>query len=231
MTYRWAAYSLTGTNNCGSAGTTLCANGLGVYTLPDSAGSNNAVQTTSADQPTFATNQINGLPAISNSGGSGSSAQVLVAGTGFATGTNFTMYAVVEPTNLGNYMAVFGTNLANDSQVAVEYGFEGNNQFVRANGNSAIPGSATFANSTWKTIALTYNNSTQAVQMYICSSGTCTADGSAGTILPGAFNTAITNLFGPAADFAMQGYIAEWGYLNSISLTGIGAYSQCKYGL
>jgi hypothetical protein len=227
LTYQWAAYSLTGTNNCGSAGTSSCTNGASVYTLTESIAGNNAVQATSANQPLFETNQINGLPAIESNGLSGVSAEYLPFSMTIPDTANFTIYAMVKSSSLSGYQTII-SNDANTS--SIEYGIpNAAHQYVRVNGYSSGLGSATLSTGTWYTLALTFTYSTLAYNLYICSGGTCTSDGS-GTA-GGSPSQPINSLFGPNGDDSWNGYVAEWGYLNSVSTSGIAAYSLCKYGI
>lgn len=225
MTYRWVASSLTGTTNCGTSGTTLCANGGPVYTWPESVASNNATQTNSTKQPTFATNKINGYPAVSFNGSSG----YMTFGTGIPyTNTTYTFYAVFSTASFpvsGQYILSGGGTsgaLAYAIRPTAALGIN-----LYGTGNVASGSTINSAN-TWYTKAVTFNSSTKAYAFYDCAGGTCTQSNS-GTASSSQTAGTVNSISTPVA--YVTGYLAEVGYYNGLSVSGIGAWSQCRYGL
>ena len=235
MTYRWAASTLTGTANCGSSGTTACANGSGVYSWADAVAGDAATQTTSANQPVFTTNEINGYPALAFSH---SSISYLSLATGIASSSTstYTFYAVVNSTTTNNYY-LLGVSTANASD-SIGLAFNASNlEMELTNPGVAVlaTNTTTQSASTWYTLVWTYNASTKAYAFYSCSGGSCTEQG-AGTSSTGTFGKAATilgssNSGSSYSTYAFSGYLAEFGYLNGVSISGIGAYSQCEYGI
>jgi hypothetical protein len=90
-------------------------------------------------------------------------------------------------------------------------------------------GTHTISTTAFSTIAITYTYSSGALALYVCSAGTCVSDGTATTTAIFGNPTISLGIAGVAGEF--NGYVAEWGYLNSSSIAGIGAYSLCQYGI
>lgn len=222
MTYRWSAYALTGTPNCGTGGGTTCTtSGQSVYSIPESVASNTA--TDSGTLGTYQTNAINGLPAISINSTSGYAMTTNIP----SSVTTYTLYAIFSAGNASSFSALFGSASASNS---IEYGLESSKQFLREDNNGPTAGGTTLSNNTWYTGVMTWNTASGAYVLYLCSAGTCSVDAS-GTVVT-APSDPITNLAGPSRDYAFLGSVAEWGYRNGIDSnpsSDIGAWSLCKF--
>lgn len=223
MTYRWAAYSLTGAAYCGSSGSTACTtSGQEVYSIPDSVAGNTATSL-SGSYGTYVPSAINGLAAINES----INGQYLFATQIPITVTTYTFYVVTYNRIDTSYQSIGGTKGTN----ALVYGQQnaGANQVLGiASGSTFATGTNTLANNTWYTLAATYNSITGAYALYICSGGSCTSDGSGTSVQT--ISAPMTGI-GIGHDYPPYGYIAEIGYLNGTSVSGIGAWSYCKYGI
>jgi hypothetical protein len=219
MTYRWQV-----ANSGILCGTGIaCTNGAGTFSLPSSATSNTASQGASGNQPIYTTGAINGLQAALFNGTS----QTLAFSNTFGTSGTMTLYAVIEPTSSGGGILGSATAGTNGS---VEWAINGGGgQFFNSLNRAAIAsGAATISTSHFSTLAMTYDFTSGVANLYICSGGTCTLDGT-GTSTAQFFNA--TNSLGTTGIFFFSGYIAEWGYLNSVNTAGIATYSQCEYGI
>lgn len=229
MTYEWVADSLTGTNNCGSSGTSSCTNGAGIYTALELVAGNNGTQTTSLNQPTFTTGAINGLPAFTFVNGS----SYWNLATGIPTSTaNYTFFAVLKPTGTGNGWFFGVSTVANGLEFGVKYtspNFYAN--WGNYNNGSAATDTNAITPSSWVTVAITYVASTRAYVFYQCSAGTCTAHGSGTASSPGTISAAMQQIGARANGSGYVGSIADLGFLSGISTAGIATYSQCKYGI
>ncbi len=223
MTYRWAAYNPS--NLC--TGSVACTDGAKIITLADFVSTNNGTQAT--DGPIYHTNQINGQPALTFLGIAGTTYVQLA--TSLAVTGSATFYAVLRVNSGAANSPVIGVN----ANGGIEWDNNGtpNYKMIMQSSGVAFIGTETTARSltNFTTVALTYNFSTGAYVFYDCSGGTCTADGSGTTTASWTggrvYYIGLVNSFGTKFD----GQIAEVGYLSSSSTTGIGAYSQCKYGI
>jgi len=80
------------------------SNGAAVATWPDSSGAlRNLTQGTAGNRPTYVTNSINGLPAVSFNG----TASVLELASGFSAGSNNTFFIVFQPTSATTFAGLF----------------------------------------------------------------------------------------------------------------------------
>lgn len=228
MTYRWPMWDSTKVS-CGGT----CTNGAKITAATDVVSANNLSQATTAKQPFWATGVINGLPSSQFIFASTLGNLTMTSGIQ-ATGTA-TYYAVVKPTSgcatSTSCMIVAGTNVHGAYQHSFQWRI-GTNQCIDS---EAIAGPTCGTNpvstTSFTTLAVTFNFSTGAYAFYQCTGGTCASDGS-GTFSTtwGGFTDAIGhNSFNPT--FSFDGYIPEVGYLNSISTTGIAAWSQCQFGV
>lgn len=223
MTYRWAAYNPS--NLCGTTGGSSCTtNGQAFYSVADSVAGNTATQTSTGSQGTYSTNAINSLPAISFTG-----AQFYTMGTGITAPTTFTFYAVAEVTNVSSNRGLIGANSSANFEIRTASTTPNVTLLSQATAQIAVSGTA-LPTSTWFTLVVTYNTVSGAYNFYKAVGGSLTSLGSGTSIA--SFSAATTQLGGAqsVSDFWF-GSIAEWGYLNSTSTTGIAAYSQCEYGI
>jgi hypothetical protein len=230
MTYRWQVAD-PGTL-CGSG--VACTNGAGIQSIPSSATSNTASQSAgTGQQPVYTTGAINGLPAALFNGATNQ--RSLTIGSPIAVGSGtLTWYAVLEPTSAASAsLGIIGAPTQAGGSGSFEWRITGssNNQQTLSEQRAGIGlGTATIATSHFSAIVTTYNFSTGAWALYTCASGTCTSDGS-GTATA-TWGLTIRELGAASGDTAwFNGYIAEWGYLNSISTTGIASYVNCQYGI
>lgn len=223
-TYRWAAFNSA--NLCGTTGGSSCTtNGQAMYKLTEINGNtgHNAEQATTTAQPTYTTNAINSLPAATFNGTSDDFPLVTSIPN---TVTTYSFYAVVNPAAAGSYRGIVGGGLSWDFNTT-------NNLDLRISGSTDIAtGTNAYSTTgTWLTLAVTYNNSTNAYAFYVCSAGTCTVDKS-GTGAAVSLTSGISSL-GTFGTHYFNGSIAEIGYYNGIfsstDLTNLGAYSQCEY--
>lgn len=221
MTSRWAAYN---TSNTCTASAVPCTNGALGWNLPDF-NSVNAASNTASTGPTYTTGAINGLPAWTFNS---ASSQFWRLTSGITQSGSITFYAVFKTPASSHQGALFGVQVGHGMEYRITSANKQDavNQGLLDLGN----GTTTLTSSTWYTSVMTYNYSTGALALYLCSAGTCSADGTA--TATSTFSAA-TNDLGAAQDVGdyFNGLIAEWGYLNSANTTGIAAWSQCKYGI
>lgn len=223
-TDRWVAWDSS--TSCGGS----CSNGSQISNISDLVGTHGFNQATSARQPIYVTNVINGLAA----------AHFVKANTNFMQMTTaitlsggFTLYAVVKPNLTAN---TGGAVIAGTSNNNLEWALSENSAgtFTEQYANSqgvVLLGSGGFVLSTSApyTIVVQYNTSTHAWNFWSCSGGTCSSQAS------GTTSSSLTQFqtIGGAINVTeyVDAYIAEVGYMNSTTTTGIGAWSLCKYGI
>jgi hypothetical protein len=227
MTYRWSV------RNPGIGCTAgACVNGGTISSLPSSVGSNPATNSSSGRQPIYTTNVINGQPAALFNGVTNSEFLALTTPNVLPQSGSATFYAVIEPTSTcaSTNCAMFGGAATNNFEYRVNTSSK--QQMLQQQNVSIGIGTATISTTAFTTVAATYNFGTGAWALFTCSGGTCSSDGS-GTGGPTSGWANSSTYLGAAPDIAewFSGYIAEWGYLNSISTAGIGAYSSCQYGI
>ncbi len=219
MTHRWAVSNDTNTCSGGSA----CTNGAGIDTVIDlgSASPSLAEQGSALNRPIFTAAVLNGNAVATFTP---ASSQNFILHNAISDEL-MTVYVILKPTT-GTFFGGGNTGTAG----SVQYFFNGTNQRFN-NLNKAIIATGTSALSTtsFQTIALTYNFSTGAAQLFKCAAGTCASDGT-GTVT-GGFGFPITRIGGESVPGFFGGQIAEVGYTNVISTAGIAAYSQCQYGI
>jgi hypothetical protein len=227
MTYRWAAYNSL--NTCGTG--VACTNGAAGRVSADLVSSNNATNTTGSNQPTYTTGAINGQPAWTFNGSTPNFFSFTTA-LPFQSWTTITIYAVVE--NTGTSGQFLATSAHNTHLLGYGFNGSGNQAFGDVGIASLASGTAVYSTSTWYTIVMQYNTSTLAYTLYKCSGGTCAADGS-GTASSGFSFTSATDAMGADVNdggaYNFSGNVAEIGVLNGTSTAGIGAWSQCEYGI
>lgn len=214
MTVRYAAFNAS--NVC----TGGCTNGNVVTAFADMAGSNNAA---GSGGPTFTAAAVGGQPSIQFAGGAD-----FQLGTDISTSvTTYTEYAVIKPGTVGTLYSISGGGAS--SALEWRINASGHQEILNSAVASIVTGTATISTTSYSVVAFTYNRSTGAANLYICSAGTCTSDGTATNAQT--FGSALNTVGFSQASGGFVGYIAEWGYLNGTSTTGIGSYSQCKYGI
>lgn len=219
MTSRWAAYNSS--NLC--TGSVACTNGASVTSVPDFLGANSS---TSVGGITYATGSVNGLPSFSLPA---STAQIILPSAGtVATSGSITLYAVLNPSSTSANGAIIGSGLGSGPEWRIAGG--GKQEYLSQATTSIGTSTSTVPTASYSTIAMTYVYSTGVLTFYKCASGTCSIDG---TVTKTASFTNRQNVIGFASVVNEQflGNIAEVGYLNSASVTGIAAWSQCKYGI
>jgi hypothetical protein len=212
FTSDWAAWNPS--NICYP--TSTCSDGEIMKYNFDSIGGNTA-SNPSGSQPTYHTNQVNGLAANTFAG-----SQFFNLTTGIPQTNNFTFWAVVKLASSGGGLFGYGTG-------AFAWVVTPTSQYV-ASDNVGVGGyaSASYGTSTWVTVAVTYNSTSGAYAFYTCSGGTCTNIGSGTDYIS---LSSATTRFGDAVYSYFNGQVAEAGYYNGISTAGIGAWSKCKYGI
>lgn len=226
----WQANTITATTNCGTTGTTVCTNSTPVYNVPDAIGSNAVSQTTNTNaQPLFLTSQINGLPAFGFDGANSHTVDNLLLTTPIATtNTTYSFFTAISPSNVTATNKLLGQTAALTGSLRWYISSSGH-QTVSADASSQISGSATLVVNTWVVIGFTWNTSTGALNLYKCSGGVCTSDGTSTTVTT---PTQTVNAIGVSEGSSnFKGLMAEMWYLNGISNSGWGAWSQCKYGI
>lgn len=226
----WRASTIAGTTNCGTTGTTACANSTPVYNALDDIGSNTAFQTTNTNaQPLFLASQINGLPAFGFNGANGHTVDVLNLTSAIPTAnTTYSAFAVISPSTVTATNKLLGQASASTGAVRWFISSSGH-QTISAGASANQTGTATLVVNTWVTIGFTWNLSTGAWNMYKCSGGTCSSDGSGTTT---ATPTQTVNAIGVSEGSSnFKGLMAEMWFLNGTSNTGWASWSQCKYGI
>jgi hypothetical protein len=192
--------------------------------LVDSVGSNNATQTNTSIQPLYYASGINSQPA---SYWTTSAGYMMTLGTGIAqTQTTQTWAATITPTLDGSHTV---NMLSGASGNGLTWGINtSNHQYVRGyNSGAAVTGSATLVSGNTYTLAFTLNGTT--IQLYKCSGGSCSTDGSSGTTTIG---TVSMSILGRQNPLVFLGYWAGLWYSNTGSTPdslGIPQYTFCKY--
>ena len=221
FTYDWAAWNPN--NYCASVGGGSCAGGGGtpLNYIQDSI-ANNVGSGPGALGAAYYLNQINGLGAATFSG-----TQAWTFTNAIPDSNNFTFWAVLKLSSNGG--AIFGPT----ANGGLAWYVQPTQQALTADFTTVIgAASATYSTSTWYTVAATYNTSTGAYAFYTCSGGTCTNIGSGTNHVSLTQSTTRIGLgSGGSGTDLFTGQIAEAGYYNGISTTGIGAWSLCKYGI
>lgn len=207
---RWAAYDSTNVCSGGCSGSNIVTSlgNFGAGNVATAAASSNYVASCTNSQPCINMPQFN-------------------LGTGIASGTGtYTFYAMLQQQGGGSFYALWG-----GTGTPIEIARCGNNsQNARVGNTSCTSGSTSFTNGVWYTWVETLNMTSGAASFYVCSGGTCTSDGT-GTLASTASTNAVTQLGGPSRDIAWNGEVAEFGYEAGSSITGIGNWSSCKYGI
>lgn len=225
VTSRWAGSNNTGTNNCGSSGTSPCTNGSVLYYWIDSVGGNTAGPLFGASSVDYVTGVLNSLPAA-NFPGSSYSQKVL--STPIPTSiVSYSFAATFDTLAASTAQALFGPQTSVGG-ISWSINSSGKQQLCIS---SCVSGTTVFSTSTFYTITASYNTATNAWAFQKCSGGTCTSDGS-GTTSLGTASNAISTIGQLATGVnGLNGNIVEIDYYNGSSITGEGAWSYCQYGV
>jgi hypothetical protein len=219
LTSDWAASSLSSTVHCGT-GTTICINGAQIHLIPDVVGSNNITSLVgSGSAPFYQTSILNNQPVVQ-----WTSTSIAYFGLGTsipAANTTSSFFMTLAPTTGAVRKLVTGPTGALFWEISAT-----GHQLVFAGTGATITGTTAFTSGSFVTIAFTYSSGV--INLYTCSGGVCTSDGTGNTGTPTA---AITEFGQGGGTGTYLGYIAEIGYLNGASITGFATYSQCKYGI
>jgi hypothetical protein len=218
-------------NYC-TSGTTACSNGLGLYKVQDSAGSDTATQSTGAQQPIYTTGQVNGLAAAVFTAASSEN-----MGLASSIPYNWTIYsgfAVVKSpvhTDGSNY-GILG-NSSSGAYWGEFWSSYNSFTFKVSNGSASIyTANSAFPDSTWVMVAFQWNVSTGAYYIWRIT-------GSAVTVLASGTQTATPSGAGyQLNDIGAYGSsswnnqaIAEVALYNgTISTSALQTYASCKYG-
>lgn len=228
---QWFAYNAGST--CLPGGVT-CTNSANMNTVPDAIdGMPLATNSGTNKQPVYTTLAINSLPSWAFDG-SGTDQQVLFLGAGDIVGnTTFAMYAVINVTATSGTYPIFASSAPTSGGrdlAPIWYINPSGQQNLAADGIANIVTGSTNVSGSWKAIAFTYNSSTLVGTTYNIAGGTATMD-TTNTATTGMGN--LSNQIGGATFDALwfNGQIAEVGYINSASLTGVATYVQCRYGI
>jgi hypothetical protein len=194
----------------------------------DSVAGNNFTQTNTVGtpaQPVYTASAINGL--VAGLFTSATPYTLMTIGTAIPTSvTTYSWYAVLNPTT-GATLKIFGGSANGDLRWYISS--TGHQGLGIGGGSTIATGTATLASGTWVTIAFTYNSSTGAAALYKCSAGTCSSDGTA--TVTSSPTVAISTLGIGEGSSPFKGDIAEIGYYNGISISGVGSWSSCEYGI
>lgn len=152
----------------------------------------------------------------------------LALGTSIATAvTTISYWNTIQLNAMGISAGMLG-----GAPGALEFRIGTTNHLELLISNIALIGSGTTTFATGKyTVGFTLNTTTGAWNLYKCSGGSCTVDGS-GTYGAVTFTNPITSI-GTANGTSdiFNGLILESGYLNGISTAGWGTWSQCNAGI
>lgn len=218
LTYEWPVYNPA--NTCLGGG--ACANGNLNDTIVDLVAGNNATNSNPSLQPTYNTAQVNTKPADTWN----TAAELPFPTPVAASGTTDTWFAVIKPTASTLAPIVGGSSGGFEWRISAS----GHQEVLLANTTLIGTGTAVISSSVYSTVAIEYDKTAGTWAFFICSGGTCTADGSGSGGITNFL--AVTNILGlSSGDGGFVGSIAEIGYRNTLSITGIGAYSQSCYAI
>jgi hypothetical protein len=223
-THRWAIYDTNTT--CVSGG--ACSSGGSINFVKDLVGADDSTQIHSGHEPAYSPAAINSLAAGDFSSGI---AWMMETTIPIPSGANMSVYAVVF------YDASTSTNesiLGNEgSGGSFNWRFDANNkQEILSSGTASIASSSVaYTTAGWHTFEVDFNQTTGAYAFKHCTGGTCSVDTSGTASVPSFFNS--SNTFGAdnATNTFWTGKIAEFGYFSGFGVTGLGAWSQCQYGI
>lgn len=225
MTYRWAGYNAA--NACGSTGASSCTTtGQPIFSEADLASSNLLSQPFAAGQPTYTTGAINGLPSATFNDSARLNFNLTTAIP--STQVGYTFYAVFKP--IGTFVYPI---LGPASAGGLGFSYVGSSGLLSLDviATTTIATSTTaLATGSWYTVIATLDRSSHTYAFYHCSAGTTVADG-AGSESGDSSISQPSGLLGDAAGNWFNGQIAEFGFLGSVSTTGICAWSQAKYAI
>ena len=217
MTNRWTAWNASNTCTGG------CTNGNPVTVVADLVASN-ALDNTGTI--TYTAASLNGYASLLFSGSSYLGSTTLIQNNPATLSFYF-----IGKVNTSQENDIFGSS----GTGSPEYRVDATTAYqtlvqsytaVVGTGNVAVP------NNTYVTIAMTYTVSSGVLNFYTCSAGSCTSAGSATNSISfsGGGGTNRVGTSHSSTDF--EGNIVEIGSSTSImSLSALGAYSLCQYGI
>lgn len=201
------------------------SNGAAVATWTDSSGgAADATQATGTAQPLFQTAQVNGLPVVRFDG-----TDDHLVSTASSSLTATTVFAVVKPANVANYMTIRGSDIDNGLQFRLDN--TGKMQMVAE--NIALVGTATTTLSTTLFQVATISFTSGASYNFYLN-GTADGGTTTGVSIGASATTSIArNLPGGGESF--NGDIAEIIVYSSVLSTGdratVHSYLADKYGI
>jgi hypothetical protein len=228
MVSKWSVYASRATG-CGGA----CTDGAVLSTLADTQGGANGSQQGS---PVFRINQLpNGLPAAQMTWTT--SPDWLVSNI-WGTNAPVTFYAVLKPQCINQNCGLTGVANGQTFRHSLMFGIGANTAGTvqtmfwanyYGSGSASDTSGFNVPSTSFSTLAWTYNQPTGAWQFFNCAGGTCNLLSSGTTAATFSDNIGAIGGGQPGGSY-FNGYIAEMAYRNTIDITGIAAWSQCKYG-
>lgn len=215
--------SLSGLGAWYKADALALSDGAAVSSWADSSsGLFTATQATGSKQPTYKANQVNGLPAVLFNV---ANHQYLTSGADATLASGCTLFAVVNPTVVNIFQAIFGPSTAN--------GFE---YLLTTAGKQRISGPSLSSTATtvqtagaWTRFSVDYDGTSA---FHFFNKGT--ADGNSTVALATTSSTAVIGAHNAGVTQWWSGYIAEiivYGrVLNSTERGQVDTYLSGKYG-
>ncbi len=218
---RWAVYD---PNTACTSG--ACSSGGAINFMKDLAGSNDAQEPHGGHEPVYTPAAINSLAAGDYSGGSQWMEEFAIP---IPSGP-MSVYAVVY---YDGGTAADESILGNESSGGTfnwRFDTTGEQEILSSSVASIATSSVSYP-AGWYTFEVDFNQTTGAYAFKHCSGGTCVVDASGTASVPPFFNP--PNTFGGhnADSSYFTGKIAEFGYYSGYGVTGLGAWSHCKYGI
>ena len=204
-------------------GSVPCTNGALLTSVPDLAGSTNSA----GANPVYTTGAVNGLPAFTFTNNGDQIFFTAGAAANWAVTGQITFYAILKPISSATELPMLPLLL-----MAVQWRINttGKQEILSQGTTSIGSGTATISTSAYSTLTMTYDYTSHVLNLYTCAGGTCSSDGTATTSASFSSQQSVLGWAGPITE-QFKGSIAEWGYLTSADITGIAAWSQCKYGI
>ena len=221
VSHRWAVY------DAGTTCTSGCTNGHAITGIIDIGTLANQAMSTASGTNTYNASVVNSLPASQFDGSSW-----YASGSWLNTGTTNTYYAVYSNlTNGSSTTTLIGSSFSGGAEILIGTGSAPRRDAVAVHnqGISAIVAGSTAYNYSSGFVTIVAQQIAGAWTTYRCQSGTCSAldTGTGGPIQP-------DSLIGKGSSFASANMqFAEIGVDvgAATSLSVIGAWSQCKYGI
>jgi hypothetical protein len=218
-------------------GTTLsgspAVNGGLVDTWSDKSGNGfNATQATSAQQPTYNTNILNGQPALSFPRSPNQLMTIPSSSALFPpTTTAYSIFTVIKPTNFSNAMVMFEGDTGGGF---VQWYIDTSGKQISQNGNPSSPSNTALTSGAWNRIGLVIANHSSGNVAYYLNGA---ADGTPSVGVSGSVGSIVTSLMGdrPPFVFPLIGSIVEFLFYNravsGAEITQIDNYFKARYGL